>query len=384
MANTELQFVKSNKKKLTIITNLYPLPWELNRATFNKQQFDQLDDSFDIAILIPVAFMVWLKHRKDIKQSTKKRYVPYFYLPKFGRRFYSIFLFLSILLHSGFWLKKRANDILFASWAFPEAVATKWLSQLFNCQFFFKVHGTDINIHGKIPEKAKQILSASEHASGIVSVSEALKDEMIEMGIDGKKVQVIYNGVNHQLFGTIEQQTQQEDYILFVGNLKREKGVFELINGFAAIQQKVTNIRLKIAGPGGLKGQLERETKQLSISDKVDFLGAVNHQDISLLMKNATLIALPSYNEGVPNVLLEAMACGKPVLATKVGGIPEVVKTGVCGILIAPKSEQQVAIGLTKVLSQSWSANEIEKHSQQFSWQKNKQELIELLSSTPK
>ena len=79
-----------NKKSLIIITNLFPLPWEPNRATFNRQQFAQLDDEFNKSIIVPVAFAEWFSHRKEIKQTENLRYVPYFYLPKIGRRFYSV------------------------------------------------------------------------------------------------------------------------------------------------------------------------------------------------------------------------------------------------------------------------------------------------------
>ena len=85
-----------------------------------------------------------------------------------------------------------------ASWAFPEAVAASWLSKLFNCRFFFKVHGSDINLHGKIPARAQQIVKAAKRSSGILSVSKALADEMVDMGIEREKISVIYNGVDQK------------------------------------------------------------------------------------------------------------------------------------------------------------------------------------------
>ena len=97
--------MKSNKSKLLIITNLYPLPWEPNRATFNRQQFEALTDDYELSFLIPVAFIDWFKNRKHIIQSDTKRYFPYFFTPKIGRRFYAIFMFFSMLLHSSFWLR---------------------------------------------------------------------------------------------------------------------------------------------------------------------------------------------------------------------------------------------------------------------------------------
>lgn len=372
--------MKYNKKNLIIITNLYPLPWEPNRATFNRQQFAQLDGEFTKSVLVPIAFTEWFSHRKEIKQTENLRYVPYFYLPKVGRRFYSVFMFMSILMHSGWWLFTKKPQLILASWAFPEAVAASWLSKLFNCRFFFKVHGSDINLHGKIPSRAQQIVKAAKNASGILSVSKALADEMVEMGIEREKISVIYNGVNHQKFGVETKAPLNSDYLLYVGNLKHDKGVIELIKGFASICNDYPTLSLVYAGSGIEKKRLIELSKTLNIADKVQLLGSVEHNKLPALITHAKALTLPSYNEGVPNVVLEAMACGTPVLTTKVGGIPEVVDENICGRLIQPRCEIAVAEGLTYLLNQNWDKDKIKAHSTIFTWNNNKRQLIELLS----
>jgi len=373
---------KLNNDSLVIITNLYPLPWEPNRATFNRKQFSQLDDHYNKSVLVPVAFLSWFSHRKEIEQTEHLRFVPFFYLPKVGRRFYSVFMLFSILLHSGWWLFKKQPKIILASWAFPEAVAACWLSQLFNSRFFFKVHGSDINLHGKIPARAKQIVNAAKHATGILSVSKALANEMIQMGIEQNKITVIYNGVDHQQFFIAEGSSTNNDYILYVGNLKHDKGVIELLQGFSQIinEQPLLTLVFAGAGAGNEKSRLLALAKQLDMSEKVTFLGTVAHEKLPKLIANAKVLALPSYNEGVPNVVLEAMACGTPVLATKVGGIPEVINEEICGQLIQPRSDNEVAQGLRVVLAKKWNKKLIRQHSEIFTWAKNKKQLVELLS----
>ncbi|AAZ25604.1 glycosyltransferase [Colwellia psychrerythraea] len=369
-----------NKSSLVIITNLFPLPWEPNRATFNRQQFAQLDDEFDKSVLVPIAFSEWFSHKKEIKQTENLRYVPYFYLPKVGRRFYSVFMFLSILMHSGWWLINKKPKIILASWAFPEAVAASWLSKLFNCHFFFKVHGSDINLHGKIPARAQQIVKAAKRASGILSVSKALADEMVGMGIERKKISVIYNGVDHQRFGVETKTPLSGDYLLYVGNLKHDKGVVELIKGFANICENYPTLHLVYAGSGVEKERLVELSKTLNIADKVQLLGSVEHHKLPALITHAKALVLPSYNEGVPNVILEAMACGTPVLATRVGGIPEVIDEKICGKLIKLRCEIAVENGLNYILNQPWNKKQIQAHSKKFTWENNKRQLIELLS----
>ncbi|WP_159816945.1 glycosyltransferase [Colwellia sp. 20A7] len=372
--------MKSNKNpSLVIITNLYPLPWEPNRATFNKQQFELLKDDYDLSILIPVAFVDYFKHRKHIKQSTNIRYVPYFYLPKIGRRFYSVTLFLSILIHSGLWLKKRKPSTIMASWAFPEAVAASWLSRLYKAKFFFKVHGSDINLHGKIPARAKQILSAAKKSQGILSVSKALANELFAMGVNKDAVHVIYNGVCHDKFGLSYPAKKGGDYILYIGNLKRDKGVMELIEGFNQIKAQHPNLSLVFAGSGLMLDTLANYVNTHSLSERVTFLGNVPHHELPAWLANAKALCLPSYNEGVPNVVLESMAAGTPILATSVGGIPEVVDENICGKLIPPKDVNAVANGLNELLTSQFSRDKIKQHAAQFTWQKNKTQLINML-----
>lgn len=373
--------MKLNNTKLLIVTNLFPLPWEPNRATFNRQQFEALHTEYDVHYLIPVAFIDWFKHRKQITQNTDKRYVPYFFTPKVGRRFYALSMLFSILCHSGLWIKKIKPSKMLASWAFPDAVATRWISQLFNCDFYFKVHGSDIDIQCQNPSRAKQVVKMSRFAKGILSVSQALADKMIAMGIDAKKISVIYNGVNHEKFNQMTTRPHDKDYLLFIGNLKHDKGVVELLNGFIKVADKFPNLDLIFAGNGIMQAELQSLVKHYNITSKVTFLGSVNHNDIPQWLNHCKALALPSYHEGVPNVLLEAMSCGKPVLATNVGGIPEIINEQFCGKLIEKESEQAVADGIDFLFTKQWNAKEIKAHCQKFSWQKNKLQLIDLLES---
>ncbi|OMH25946.1 group 1 family glycosyl transferase [Motiliproteus sp. MSK22-1] len=368
------------KESLVILTNLFPLPWEPNRATFNRQQFQLLEDSYDLAILIPVAFADWFKHRKEIRQTASRRYIPYWYIPKTGRRFYSLFMFLSVLMHSGGWLFRRKPKVILSSWAYPEGVAGAWLSRLLGARFYLKVHGSDINLHGQIPSRARQIVAAAKHASGVVTVSKALAKQLCGMGVDEQKVQTIYNGVDHDKFG-LEVNSSEEDppYILFVGNLKKEKGVVELLEGFAGIAEQYPALRLVYAGEGVMASELLQGAKEKSLGDRVELLGTVDHSQLPALMAKAKAVALPSYNEGVPNVVLEAMACGIPVLATKVGGIPEVMVEGVTGVLVRERDAVEVERGLSELLDQAWDRQKICANASRFSWSVNREQLLALL-----
>lgn len=366
-------------QRLVIISNLYPLPWQPERATFNRQQFALLESHFDMSILVPVPFIDWFKHYKHIKQSERLRYSPYFFLPKFGRRFYSICLYCSLLLHSGLWLKKLKPDIMLASWAFPDAVATSWLAKLFGCRFYFKVHGSDIHLHGQVKSRSQQIVSAAQAATTVISVSEDLKAHMMAMGIAQEKIQVVYNGVDHLLFSQAEKRHIDAPYLLFVGNLKQDKGVMELLRAFKLLTEEFEQYQLIIVGSGNMQDTMQRYIDTNLLGNRVRLLGNIAHDKLPGLMQHAQLLILPSFHEGVPNVALESMAAGTPVVATAVGGIPEVVLPDVSGLLIATADSRLLSDAIRQGLLKQWDKQAIRQHAQQFTWQKNMTLMLRIL-----
>lgn len=368
-----------SRRKLVIISNLYPLPWEPGRASFNRQQFALLESDYELSILVPVNFIDWFRHIRKVSQSDRVRYAPYFFLPKIGRRFYAVFMFLSLLLHSGLWLRRRAPDVMLASWAYPDAVAASWLASLFGCKFYFKVHGSDIHMHGLEAARAVQIKRAAKTSSAIISVSEELKAQMVGLGIDGAKVRVIYNGVDHALFSGTYPRKIDKPYMLFVGNLKQDKGVMELLQAFTAVADRFTEHQLVIAGDGAMRDLMLQSIQKQGIADRVVLLGNVMHKELPALMQYASLVVLPSYHEGVPNVLLESMAAGTPVVATAVGGIPEIVEQDVTGILVPSPEPVALAAALEQALQRQWHRSAIQQHAMRFSWHKNKAQMLQML-----
>ncbi|WP_068544418.1 glycosyltransferase family 4 protein [Thalassotalea crassostreae] len=372
----------NNKAKdpMVIISNLYPLPWEPNRATFNFKQFGLLKDLYDVHILVPVAFTAWFKNRKQIINNEKLRYVPYFYTPKVGRRFYSAFMFLSLLFTSYFWLKKINPKIIFSSWAYPDSVVASWLSKLLNSSFYFKVHGSDINLGSQNLPIANAIIRSSKKAKGIVSVSKALTNKMVALGINKDKIRTIYNGVDHNKFSALPVTSQEKPYILFVGNLKNDKGVIELIKAFTLIDKAHSNYQLIFIGSGPMDKEMNNLIEQHNYEPKVTLLGSLPHDEVAKYIASASLLALPSYHEGVPNVLLEAMAAGTPFVATDVGGIPEIIEDGVNGILVQPKTIEPLTLAIEQALSKQWDKKAIQKLSEKYSWQTNQHELNQLFT----
>lgn len=365
-------------EKLIIITNLYPLPWQPTRATFNYQQFSNLSERLDVYLLIPVAFPDWFINRNKIPTNNERIFfVPYFYFPKFGRRFYSLLMYWTLKIMAGRWIKKISPSKILASWAYPDGVAAQKLAQDIDADFYLKVHGSDINMHASYRSRAKQIVHMANCSKGVLSVSNDLAKRMVELGVKPNLIKVIYNGVDLDKF--MPKIVDGNPYILFVGNLIKGKGVLELLDAYEIIYKKGINIELRFIGDGPMMSELKRRVKQKKLTEAVKFIGLVPHEQLPNYISNSKILALPSYREGVPNVILEAMACGVPVVASSVGGIPEVVNEQT-GMLVKSIEPENIAEALLTALGVSWSSEEIRGHANKFSWDKNVDQLMELLS----
>jgi glycosyltransferase involved in cell wall biosynthesis len=365
--------MSSLQKNMIVITNLYPVPWAPNRATFNKQQFGLIAQKRPIKIIIMLPWLEWIKHRSQCTKSNEIKYCPYFYIPKFGRRLVPLFQVASLLFYLP-WIKRQQPSSLLASWAFPDAVATSMLNKFLKIPFFVKVHGTDVNENIKHSARSRLMKKWLNKASAIFCASQALANGLQSIGIEKTKLSVNYNGVDPKVFyPPIKKQNQQ--HFVFVGNLITTKGLNELIEAFLQTKVKFPNIQLDILGDGPLKGTLVDKISEHKLAVNLRLLGSVPLTTVALYIRNANILVLPSYREGVPNVLLESFASGTPIISTKVGGIPEVVNSSV-GLLVDAKSVTQLSQAMEKAISMPWSTKDIIQHSHQFDWQKNVQHIL--------
>lgn len=192
-----------------------------------------------------------------------------------------------------------------------------------------------------------------------IAVSEKVKEHAItQLQISPDRIVTIYNGVEPKeaegepdpdLIKKELKITTQERVIMIIGRLRKEKGHIYLIEAINLVRKKIPEIKLIIIGEGEERKKLIKRVTQLSLSNKVIFTGA--RRDVPALLKIAELVVLPSLWEGMPNCLLEAMNAGKPVVATNVGGIPEVVLDGITGLLVPPANPVALGEAIIKVLS---------------------------------
>lgn len=373
--------------KVLILTNLFPSPWLPHRAPFNRQQFTRLAALHDVEVIAGVGFRDWLRGRRGdpALEGIDVDYVVSWYLPVVLRRLHPVFWLASLLLQRGLRLRTSSYDCILASWAHPDGVGAAWVSRWLGVPLVVKVHGNDINVAAADPARGRQVSKAFRQCRRVVAVSRALAAKCRALGAE--RVDVVYNGVDTTLFAPSAadergQRDPQAPVILFVGNLLASKGCFDLLEAMPMLLDRVPGARLVFAGSGTDRPRLGRRAASLAIASSVTFAGTIDHAGLAPLMRAASVVCLPSHSEGVPNVLLEAMACGTPVVATRVGGIPEVVPPH-AGILVEPRHPAALADALGETLARGWDHAAIAAHGAGFRWSTSIEQLsAALLAAT--
>ena len=267
-------------------------------------------------------------------------------------------------------------DVIDAHYYYPDGVAAALLSRWFGKPLTITARGSDVNLIGHHALPLKFMRWASRQSSASIGVSQALVDRMRELGVESERQLVLRNGVDLDRFqpGTdtaalrARVGAERGALLLSVGNLVPLKGHELVIEGLGLLRQRGLDARLCIIGAGPLRGQLEAVAAQLGLSDQVRFLGALPQDELARWYGAADMLMLASEREGWPNVLLESMACGTPVVATAVGGIPEIVKVPLTGRIVQERTAQALAEAAFSLWHSLPSREAVCQHASRFGW----------------
>jgi N-acetyl-alpha-D-glucosaminyl L-malate synthase BshA len=292
-------------------------------------------------------------------------------LPLLRALAFILFGFMDALIKS--WRKRF--DLIHAHYAVPQGLLGVVLKRVLRLPLVVTLHGTDINYLAKRRGTRALVKLVLNNADAVVAVSRFLKTEAEKLGVEGEKIRVIYNGVELPEY----EEAQREMSILFVGSLVKQKGVDVLIKAFRTVKERIPEAKLIIVGEGREREALAELCTQLRLRD-VYFAGS--RSELSSYYSRSRVLALPSRAEGFGLVALEAMAFATPVVATKVGGIPEVVTHGETGMLVESGNANALAEALIRVMSDEalWQrlATRAKERASEFSWEKTANEYAKL------
>jgi teichuronic acid biosynthesis glycosyltransferase TuaC len=266
-------------------------------------------------------------------------------------------------------------DCIDAHYVYPDGFAAVLLGRMLDLPVVLSARGTDINLFASFVTIRPMILWTLRQAAGVVAVATALKNEMINLGLPADKICVIPNGVDLQRFHPIARPEarrklglQQETRIVVsVGSLTEGKNHKVLVSAFAKISEDHPEYRLYILGEGPLRTELEQLIGKLRVEKQVSLVGARPNEELALWFSSADASCLVSSREGWPNVVTESIACGTPVVATRVGGIPEIIVSPELGVLV-DQNLTDVASGLQLALVKDWDREALVRQAHARSW----------------
>lgn len=372
--------------RVLALTNLYPNPYQPHRAAFNRQQLAALAAEHEVQVIAPIAWTgEWLARRHpgaapDLLVERRRvcdgmivHHPRFAFTPRILHGQHGRFFVRSVRGVFEAVVRSLRPDVVLGCWAYPDGWAALRLGREAGLPVAIKVQGSDLLTVGAYPPRERRTIEAITGADGVIAVSRNLGERAVAMGAEAARVHVVYNGVDANMFFPGDRAaarrrvgiTSGDPMILAVGNLAPVKGFDVLIDALGSLARAGVRFRCDVVGEGPSRRKLQHQIQALGLTERVRLLGARPLEELPHWYRSADLVVLASRSEGIPNVLLEAGACGARCVATRVGGIPEIVHAD---SLVAPGDAAALAerigvflrvgdapIGAAPLLPRSWT-----------------------------
>lgn len=273
--------------------------------------------------------------------------------------------------------KKFPFDIVYlATWG-DLSLAMSRISKEMNIPYISSAIGDHTTLYFDKPDSLyyqleREISLGSEL---VISVSQDINKKVNIMTEGKAKTTVFYSGVDTDKFQPSSEirndfrrrlgYSEKDFVLLFVGRITKEKGIFELLDAFSQLIKKYPSPKLLFVGPLFDEARFKKTVCRLGIKKSVTVSGGVGHEEIPYYMNSSDAFVFPSWMEGLPNVVMEACACGLPVVASNVGGIPELIENEVTGFMVPPQSPEDLIEKLSLVIENPEVSNALAKKARQ-------------------
>jgi glycosyltransferase involved in cell wall biosynthesis len=262
-------------------------------------------------------------------------------------------------------LRRLKPQLILAYWLYPEGYAAVTAGRKLGIPVVVGARGSDLKLED--PLTRPMALRALRDSNGVIVVSEDMRRRALAFGAPPGNVHTVLNGVDRSIFHLQSRQAARAvlgidaatRLVSFVGWLSRTKGLAELADAITELKRRGGNIQLVCIGEGPLAEELRlRSQPGGDLHNGVIMAGPLMGQAIARWLAASDLLCLPSHAEGLPNVVLEALACGRPVVASDVGGIPEIIRPD-CGLLVPARDTARLAEAIHQALAAEWDENVI-------------------------
>jgi len=372
------------------LSTVFPNSQQPEHGVFVRQRLRHLAEFADVTVVAPVPYFPFAtgrmanrpagveSHRRD---GTLEVWHPRFWsVPGLAKGFDGLLYAASVAGRVRALHRQQPFDLIDAHFAYPDGFAAVRLGARLGIPVSITLRGTLPDLMRR-PSRRLALRAALEGADAVLSVSEGLRQDAIRLGIDGDRIAVVANGIDTKRFAPVDRDAARASLglpldrpiVVTVGALREVKGHHHLLEALARVRDRVPDVLGVFVGGASVSDDrsvwLRELSERLGLVDHVLWAGARPHEEIPRWLSSADLFVNASRREGCCNALLEAQACGLPVVATAVGGNPEIVRDPGLGELVPPGDPGQMAAALVRVLQRDWNAGAIRDAVADRSWE---------------
>ena len=387
--------------RVLVITKIFPNAAEPTSAPFNRQQIVALSRICRVEVLATIPWYPGARllagrssagrltevPDREVIEGIDVRHPRTLFVPRIAHGLWAPMYIASIAPLA---LSYRGKvDVVLGTWAYPDGVAAVALAGLIGVPAVVKLHGSDMNLIAKLPGPRRLLRLALPRAARVVAVSRALAEEARALGVPADRVSIVMNGVDAELFRPRDRAAARRELglpgdasariIVYVGNLKETKGVLDLAAAFERIAETHPETHLAIVGGGDARPALEAVAKRWP--GRITLAGARPLAEVPQWMAACDVLTLPSWAEGTPNVVLEALASGRRVVASSVGGIPDLITDAQLGELVPARDVAALASALGRAARADYDPAAVAIQAARGGWAESAARLAAVLAA---
>jgi glycosyltransferase involved in cell wall biosynthesis len=376
--------------RVLVLSSVFPNPKRPTLGVFVRERLRRVADHCEVRVVAPLLWFPGNRHIRgdawsDIPHVERQgslvvHHPRFFCVPRYLKWTDATFYAASLL---PFLARLRASfpfDLIDAHFAYPDGAAAVLLGKALRRPVVITLRGSLVRLM-TYPSHRPQLKFALSRASRVVAVSRSLKAAAVELGIPADGITVIPNGVDADVFFPIDRRRarlalglpQDRTIILSVGGLNEGKGHHRIIGLLPSLLRDRPELLYVVVGAehpaDNFRTRLERMVRQHGLERHVLLAGARPHPEIRDWLGAADLFCLATRSEGWANVLLEALACGRPVVTTRVGGNPEIIEDDRLGLLVPPGDDAALRGAILRALDEPWDQEHLIAHARAYSWE---------------
>jgi glycosyltransferase involved in cell wall biosynthesis len=378
--------------KIAVVTAHFPSSGQPTHGRPAYETMRVLSRKSDVRVFYPHAvYPSWLKPRSRgydaltpsyTLPDVKVDYLNYPVLPLVSRPFNGS-IAARVLLPD---VRDFAPDLIFSYFLYPDGYAALKIGKALSVPVVAMGVGSDVHSIGD-RFSAMRTRTLLREADFLLAISDDLRKRAVAMGARPEKTRAVLSGCDLSVFHPMDRLEARRkldidpafEAVVYIGRMDVKKGLRELVQAAVSLRPERPNLSVYLIGEGPDRPLIESAIQANNAAGYIHALPGCAFDDVAVWMAAADLVTLPSYMEGCPNVVLEALASGRPVVATNVGGIPEILSEE-CGRLVPPRESRALAQALASVLDRSWDAQAISAHGSRR-WETVAGELLEIFQS---